>query len=85
MRLNTSFGEPWRALYRDEAMRLEIATDVHAPSEYRVNGVVRNHDAWYTAFDIKEGDPVKETGRIIEVPVGKALMGRVVKIGRAHV
>ena len=28
--------------------------------------------------DIKEGDPVKETGRIIEVPVGKALMGRVV-------
>ena len=27
---------------------------------------------------IKEGDPVKETGRIIEVPVGKALLGRVV-------
>src|SRR5690349_9215644 len=28
--------------------------------------------------EIKEGDPVKETGRIIELPVGKALMGRVV-------
>ncbi|MCW5768360.1 MAG: F0F1 ATP synthase subunit alpha, partial [Phycisphaeraceae bacterium] len=27
---------------------------------------------------IKEGDPVRETGRIIEVPVGKALRGRVV-------
>lgn len=27
---------------------------------------------------IKEGDPVKETGRIIEIPVGKGLMGRVV-------
>ncbi|MCW5936464.1 MAG: F0F1 ATP synthase subunit alpha [Fimbriimonadaceae bacterium] len=27
---------------------------------------------------IKEGDPVRETGRIIEVPVGKALLGRVV-------
>ncbi len=27
---------------------------------------------------IKEGDPVKETGRIIEVPVGKPLLGRVV-------
>ncbi len=27
---------------------------------------------------IKEGDSVKETGRIIEVPVGKALLGRVV-------
>lgn len=28
--------------------------------------------------EIKEGDPVKETGKIIEVPVGKALLGRVV-------
>ncbi|MBS1713995.1 MAG: F0F1 ATP synthase subunit alpha [Armatimonadetes bacterium] len=28
--------------------------------------------------EIKEGDPVKETGRIIEIPVGKALLGRVV-------
>jgi F-type H+-transporting ATPase subunit alpha len=28
--------------------------------------------------EIKEGDPVKETGRIISVPVGKALLGRVV-------
>jgi F-type H+/Na+-transporting ATPase subunit alpha len=28
--------------------------------------------------NVKEGDPVKETGRIIEVPVGKALLGRVV-------
>jgi F-type H+-transporting ATPase subunit alpha len=28
--------------------------------------------------DIKEGDTVKRTGRIVEVPVGKALLGRVV-------
>ena len=27
---------------------------------------------------IKEGDPVKRTGRIISVPVGDALLGRVV-------
>jgi F-type H+/Na+-transporting ATPase subunit alpha len=27
---------------------------------------------------IKEGDPVKETGRIMEVPVGRGLLGRVV-------
>ncbi|MEX2243363.1 MAG: F0F1 ATP synthase subunit alpha [Fimbriimonadaceae bacterium] len=27
---------------------------------------------------IKEGDPVKETGRIIQVPVGKGVLGRVV-------
>ncbi len=28
--------------------------------------------------DIKEGDSVRETGRIIEIPVGEALLGRVV-------
>jgi F-type H+-transporting ATPase subunit alpha len=27
---------------------------------------------------IREGDPVKETGRIMEIPVGKAMLGRVV-------
>jgi F-type H+-transporting ATPase subunit alpha len=27
---------------------------------------------------IKEGDPVKRTGRIAEIPVGEALLGRVV-------
>jgi F-type H+-transporting ATPase subunit alpha len=29
-------------------------------------------------FEIKEGDTVKRTGKIVEVPVGEALMGRVV-------
>ena len=27
-----------------------------APAQYRVNGVVRNIDAWYEAFDVKPGD-----------------------------
>ena len=26
------------------------------PAEYRVNGIVRNVDAWYAAFDVKPGD-----------------------------
>src|SRR3954451_23798370 len=30
------------------------------------------------ASAIKEGDPVKTTGRVVEVPVGQALLGRVV-------
>jgi endothelin-converting enzyme/putative endopeptidase len=31
-------------------------TDPHSPAPFRVNGVVRNVDAWYTAFDVKPGD-----------------------------
>ena len=30
----------------------------HSPSEYRVNGVVRNHPAFYATFGVKPGDPM---------------------------
>jgi len=28
----------------------------HAPTPYRVDGVVQNLDAWYAAFGVKPGD-----------------------------
>ena len=34
--------------------------------------------SWDHTPEIKEGDQVKRTGRIMEVPVGEALLGRVV-------
>lgn len=45
-----------RTKRRDEALITQINTDPHAPEEFRINGVVRNLDAWYEAFDVKEGD-----------------------------
>lgn len=50
------YAQVWRALYRDEALRNQVMTDPHSPAMYRTNGIVRNHDAWYTAFDVKPGD-----------------------------
>ena len=44
-----SFAQSWRAAIRDAALRNQIATDGHAPSEYRADAV-RNLDAWYSAF-----------------------------------
>ncbi len=52
------WAQVWRSLYRDEALRNQIMSDTHSPAMYRVNGVVRNVDAWYTAFGVKEGDPL---------------------------
>lgn len=52
------WAQVWRALYRDEALRNVVLSDPHSPPMYRVNGVVRNIDAWYAAFDVKEGDPM---------------------------
>jgi len=51
-----SFAQVNRSLYTPEAFRLIVEKDYHAPAQYRVNGVVRNIDAWYEAFKIKVGD-----------------------------
>ncbi|MBP6010859.1 MAG: M13 family metallopeptidase [Alphaproteobacteria bacterium] len=46
----------WRTNIREAALRQQVTADVHSPAEYRCNGVVRNVDAWYDAFGVKEGD-----------------------------
>ncbi|MEZ5999248.1 M13 family metallopeptidase [Hyphomonas sp.] len=51
-----SWAQVWRSKYREEATRQQMRTDPHSPPVYRVNGVVRNLDAWYDAFDIQPGD-----------------------------
>jgi putative endopeptidase len=50
------WGQVWRALIREEKLRNQVMTDPHSPAEYRVNGTVRNQDAWYEAFGVKPGD-----------------------------
>jgi predicted metalloendopeptidase len=32
---------------REAALRKEVLNNEHAPAVYRVNGIVRNTDAWY--------------------------------------
>ena len=36
--------------------RRRTLSDPHSPGEFSTNGVVRNVDEWYTAFDVKPGD-----------------------------
>lgn len=50
------WAQAWRSLYREEALRNQILTNVHSPGEFRVNGVVRNMDAWYDAFEVRPTD-----------------------------
>lgn len=50
------WAQIWRSLHRDEALRQQLQTGPHSPPQYRINGVVRNLDEWYTAFDVQEGD-----------------------------
>jgi putative endopeptidase len=50
------WAQVWRTKLRDEALRSRVLSDPHSPPSARVNGVVRNVDAWYTAFDVQPGD-----------------------------
>jgi putative endopeptidase len=51
-----SWAQVWRELFRDEALRTQVTSNPHSPARYRVDGVVRNIDPWYKAFDVKPGD-----------------------------
>jgi putative endopeptidase len=55
-RVFLGWAQVWRSIIRDEALRNQVTADVHSPAQYRCNGVIRNIDAWYDAFGIKEGD-----------------------------
>ncbi len=50
------WAQVWRTVIRDQALRNQVMTDPHSPAIYRVNGVVRNVDAWYAAFEVKPTD-----------------------------
>ena len=63
-----SWATVWRTLTRDEELRNRIKTDPHSPGMVRATQPLINIDAFYEAFDIKEGDgmfvPAEERVRI---------------------
>jgi putative endopeptidase len=46
----------WREKQRDENLRSQVTSDPHSPGQFRIDGVVRNIDRWYTAFDVHPGE-----------------------------
>jgi putative endopeptidase len=55
-RVFLGWAQVWRQKQRDEALRRQVVQGPHSPAEFRVDGVVRNIDAWYDAYGIKPGD-----------------------------
>jgi len=56
-RFYLAYAQSWREAHRKDALRVQLLSNPHSPSEYRVNGVVRNDDGWYAAFPtVKAGD-----------------------------
>jgi putative endopeptidase len=51
-----AFAASWREVCRPETERTRLLSNVHSPAKFRVNGIVRNMDEWYAAFDVQPGD-----------------------------
>ncbi|ULE34594.1 M13 family metallopeptidase [Mycobacterium sp. IDR2000157661] len=50
------WAQVWRTKSRDAEAIRRLATDPHSPPEFRCNGVIRNMDAFYEAFDVSVND-----------------------------
>ena len=55
-RVFLGWGQVWRTLMRDDALRQHLMTNSHSPGNVRAFEPLRNVDAWYDAFGVKEGD-----------------------------
>jgi endothelin-converting enzyme/putative endopeptidase len=51
-----AYAQSWQDKTREGALRQQLLTNPHSPAKYRVNGIVRNVDAWYAAYNIQPGD-----------------------------
>jgi len=55
-RVFLGWAQAWRGKVTDDFVRKQVVSDPHRPRQFRVNGVVRNIDAWYAAFGAKPGE-----------------------------
>ena len=51
-----AWAQTWREKDRDAVLREMVLSETHAPPSIRVNGPVRNIDAWYAAFEVQPGE-----------------------------
>ncbi|MGU3653802.1 M13 family metallopeptidase [Mycolicibacterium sp. A43C] len=50
------WAQVWRTKSREAEAIRRLATDPHSPPEFRCNGVIRNIDAFYEAFEVDTDD-----------------------------
>ena len=51
-----SFAQIARGKVRDKSLIQRLKADPHSPAQFRANGVVRNMDEWYDAFNVGKAD-----------------------------
>lgn len=54
-----SFAQLWKINYTDEELKNRLSNDSHSPGMFRVNGPLSNCPEFFEAFNIKEGDKMR--------------------------
>jgi putative endopeptidase len=55
-RVFLGWAQAWAGKAADDSVRKQVVNDPHSPRQFRVDGVVRNMDAWYQAFKVTPQD-----------------------------
>ena len=55
-RVFLGWAQAWRIMYRDDSLRQQIVNGPHSPGFVRAYAPLRNVDAWYDAFEVRDGD-----------------------------
>lgn len=51
-----SWATVWRNKIRDEELSMRLKTDPHSPGYFRAIGPLQNHEGFYKAFNVKDGN-----------------------------
>lgn len=54
-----SYAQLWKINYTDAELKKRLATDPHSPGMYRINGPLKNCPEFFDAFNVKEGDKMR--------------------------
>ena len=54
-RVFLGFAQVWQSKYQPDFLKFLVASDPHAPDQFRALSAPRNMDAWYKAFNVTEG------------------------------
>ncbi len=57
-----SFANIWKIKNRPERLRLRVKVDPHSPEQFRVDGPLSNTPAFWDAFNVKPGEPMRRSG-----------------------
>jgi putative endopeptidase len=63
-----AYAQLWKINYTDKEMKNRIANDAHSPGMYRVNGPLMNSPEFFEAFQVQEGDQMRNPeGKVAKI------------------